>query len=100
MSNCERRTANGDNVYSLGSDENALPPGGEPFYAQMSASYLTKIRIVEVMNTLATMGTKRSEVRFWKSARQTRLVSYRNWESSTRQHLNHRLIYLSSKTLS
>lgn len=51
-------TAAGANVYWLGLDENVIPPAGEPFYAPLNASYPTKGRVVEVMNTLKTMGAK------------------------------------------
>jgi len=51
MLNGERCTVNGANVYRLGLDENALPPGGEPFSAPMSASYPTEGRIVEVYSS-------------------------------------------------
>ncbi|KAK5120482.1 hypothetical protein LTR85_006137 [Meristemomyces frigidus] len=49
-------TASGANVYWLGLDENVIPPAGQPFYAPFNASYPTKGRITEVMNTLVTMG--------------------------------------------
>ncbi|KAK4543707.1 hypothetical protein LTR36_005352 [Oleoguttula mirabilis] len=52
----KRWTASGANVYWLGLDENVIPPAGQPFYAPFNASYPTKGRIVEVMNTLVTMG--------------------------------------------
>ena len=52
----KRWTASGANVYWLGLDENVIPHKGEPFYAPFNASYPTKGRIVEVMNTLVTMG--------------------------------------------
>lgn len=51
-------TASGANVYWLGLDENVIPPKGQPFYAKFNASYPTKGRITEVMNTLATMGAR------------------------------------------
>lgn len=51
-------TASGANVYWLGLDENVIPPAGEPFYAPFNASYPTKGRTTEVMNTLVTMGAK------------------------------------------
>jgi mannan endo-1,4-beta-mannosidase len=51
-------TASGANVYWLGLDENVIPPKGEPFYAPFNASYPTKGRTTEVMNTLVTMGAK------------------------------------------
>lgn len=51
-------TASGANVYWLGLDENIIPPAGQPFYAPLNASYPTKGRITEVMNTLVTMGAK------------------------------------------
>lgn len=43
-------------MYWLGLDENVIPPAGQPFYAPFNASYPTKGRITEVMNTLVTMG--------------------------------------------
>ena len=43
-------------MYWLGLDENVIPPKGEPFYEPFNASYPTKGRITEVMNTLVTMG--------------------------------------------
>ena len=43
-------------MYWLGLDENVVPPEGQPFYAPFNASYPTKGRITEVMNTLVTMG--------------------------------------------
>lgn len=49
-------TSSGGNVYWLGLDENVIPPAGQPFYAPFNASYPTKGRITEVMNTLVTMG--------------------------------------------
>ena len=49
-------TASGANVYWLGLDENVIPPVGEPFYLPFNASYPTKGRITEVMNTLMVMG--------------------------------------------
>ncbi|KAK3112816.1 hypothetical protein LTR53_010497 [Teratosphaeriaceae sp. CCFEE 6253] len=52
----KRWTASGANVYWLGLDENVIPPAGAPFYAPFNASYPTKGRITEVMNTLVTMG--------------------------------------------
>lgn len=52
----EHWTASGANVYWLGLDENVVPPAGQPFYAPFNASYPTKGRIVEVMNTLVMMG--------------------------------------------
>lgn len=52
----KRWTASGGNVYWLGLDENVIPPVGEPFYAPLNASYPTKGRITEIMNTLNTMG--------------------------------------------
>ncbi|KAK5704510.1 hypothetical protein LTR17_021818 [Elasticomyces elasticus] len=52
----EHWTASGANVYWLGLDENVIPPAGQPFYAPFNASYPTKGRITEVMNTLVTMG--------------------------------------------
>ncbi|KAK3698463.1 hypothetical protein LTR37_016934 [Vermiconidia calcicola] len=52
----ERYTTSGANVYWLGLDENVIPAEGEPFYEPFNASYPTRGRIVEVMNTLATMG--------------------------------------------
>jgi len=51
-------TASGANVYWLGLDENVIPPKGQPFYAPFNASYPTKGRITEVMNTLNTMGAR------------------------------------------
>lgn len=51
-------TASGANVYWLGLDENVIPPPGQPFYAPYKASYPTKGRITEVMNTLVTMGAR------------------------------------------
>lgn len=51
-------TASGANVYWLGLDENVIPPPGEPFYPKFNASYPTKGRTVEVMNTLQTMGAR------------------------------------------
>lgn len=47
-------TASGANVYWLGIDENVVPPPGSP-YAD-PASYPTKGRIVEIMDTLVAMG--------------------------------------------
>lgn len=47
-------TASGANVYWLGIDENVVPPAGQPYAAP--ASYPTKGRITEIMNTLVTMG--------------------------------------------
>lgn len=52
----KRWTASGANVYWLGLDENVTPPNGQPFYAPFNASYPTKGRTVEIMNTLVTMG--------------------------------------------
>ncbi|EMD01274.1 glycoside hydrolase family 5 protein [Baudoinia panamericana UAMH 10762] len=52
----KRWTASGANVYWFGLDENVIPPAGQPFYAPYNASYPTKGRITEVMNTLVTMG--------------------------------------------
>ena len=52
----KRWTASGANVYWLGLDENVIPPKGQPFYAPFNASYPTKGRTVEIMNTLVTMG--------------------------------------------
>jgi hypothetical protein len=54
--NGERWTAGGANVYWLGLDENVIPPPGEPFYQPTNASYPTKGRITEVMNTLQALG--------------------------------------------
>ena len=54
----KRWTASGANVYWLGLDENVIPPPGQPFYAPFNASYPTKGRITEVMNTLVTMGAQ------------------------------------------
>jgi mannan endo-1,4-beta-mannosidase len=51
-------TASGANVYWLGLDENVIPPAGAPFYAPFNASYPTKGRITEIMNTLVTMGAR------------------------------------------
>ncbi|KAJ6437311.1 glycoside hydrolase family 5 protein [Purpureocillium lavendulum] len=51
-------TAAGANVYWLGLDENVIPPAGSPFYPKFNASYPSKGRIVEVMNTLQTMGAR------------------------------------------
>lgn len=51
-------TASGANVYWLGLDENVVPPAGQPFYAPFNASYPTKGRITEVMNTLNTLGAR------------------------------------------
>lgn len=51
-------TAAGANVYWLGLDENVIPPAGQPFYPPYNASYPTKGRITEVMNTLVTMGAR------------------------------------------
>jgi mannan endo-1,4-beta-mannosidase len=55
-----RWTASGANVYWLGLDENVIPPpnSGTPFYAPINASYPTKGRITEVMNTLKVMGAR------------------------------------------
>ena len=47
-------TASGANVYWLGIDENVVPPPGQPYAAP--ASYPTKGRITEIMETLVTMG--------------------------------------------
>lgn len=33
-----------------------IPPKGQPFYAPYNASYPTKGRITEIMNTVKTMG--------------------------------------------
>lgn len=52
----KRWTTSGANVYWLGLDENVQTPAGQPFYAPTNASYPTKGRTVEVMNTLVTMG--------------------------------------------
>lgn len=52
----KRWTTSGANVYWLGLDENVIPPNGQPFYAPFNASYPTRGRTVEVMNTLVTMG--------------------------------------------
>lgn len=49
-------TASGGNVYWLGLDQNVIPTPGQPFYAPYNASYPTKGRVVEIMNTLVTMG--------------------------------------------
>ncbi|KAH9216807.1 hypothetical protein DL95DRAFT_495866 [Leptodontidium sp. 2 PMI_412] len=54
--NGETRTASGANVYWLGLDENVELAPGEPFYAPFKASYPTKGRTTEIMNTLVTMG--------------------------------------------
>lgn len=54
--NGKRWTAGGANVYWLGLDENVVPPPGEPFYEPTNASYPTKGRITEAMNTLQAMG--------------------------------------------
>lgn len=51
-------TASGANVYWLGLDENVIPPPGEPFYPKFNASYPSKGRVVEVMNTLQVMGAR------------------------------------------
>jgi mannan endo-1,4-beta-mannosidase len=51
-------TASGANVYWLGLDENVIPPAGQPFYAPLNASYPTKGRTSEIMETLVTMGAK------------------------------------------
>jgi mannan endo-1,4-beta-mannosidase len=51
-------TASGANVYWLGLDENVIPPAREPFYAPFNASYPTKGRTTEVMQTLVMMGAK------------------------------------------
>lgn len=51
-------TSSGANVYWLGLDENVIPPAGQPFYAPFNASYPTKGRITEAMNTLVTMGAR------------------------------------------
>ena len=51
-------TASGANVYWLGLDENVKPPAGEPFYEPFNASYPTRGRITEIMNTLQTMGAR------------------------------------------
>lgn len=51
-------TASGANVYWLGLDENVIPPAGQPFYAPFNASYPTKGRTTEIMQTLVTMGAK------------------------------------------
>jgi len=51
-------TAAGANVYWLGLDENVIPPPGSPFYPKFNASYPSKGRVVEVMNTLQTMGAR------------------------------------------
>ena len=51
-------TAAGANVYWLGLDENVIPPPGKPFYAPFNASYPTKGRVVEIMNTLETLGAR------------------------------------------
>jgi mannan endo-1,4-beta-mannosidase len=48
--------ASGANVYWLGLDQNVIPPPGQPFYASYNASYPTKGRITEIMNTLNVMG--------------------------------------------
>lgn len=49
-------TSSGANVYWLGLDQNVIPPAGQPFYAPLNASYPTKGRTTEIMNTLVTMG--------------------------------------------
>ena len=54
--NGKRWTAGGANVYWLGLDENVTPPPGEPFYEPTNASYPTKGRITEVMNTMQALG--------------------------------------------
>ncbi|KAL1873830.1 hypothetical protein VTK73DRAFT_714 [Phialemonium thermophilum] len=46
----------GANVYWLGLDENVEPPGGEPYYAPLRASYPTKGRISEAMAIVRAMG--------------------------------------------
>ncbi|OCL06481.1 glycoside hydrolase family 5 protein [Glonium stellatum] len=51
-----RWTAAGANVYWLGLDENVQPAAGQPFYAPYNASYPTKGRITEIMNTLQVLG--------------------------------------------
>ena len=52
----KRYTASGANVYWLGLDENVRPAAGQPFYAPYNASYPTKGRTTEVMNTLQVLG--------------------------------------------
>ena len=52
-------TASGANVYWLGLAEDVPNlPKGQPFYAKFNASYPTKGRITEIMNTLNTMGAR------------------------------------------
>lgn len=51
-------TASGANVYWLGLDENVTPAEGAPYYAPLKASYPTKGRITEIMDTLKTMGAR------------------------------------------
>jgi mannan endo-1,4-beta-mannosidase len=46
----------GPNIYWLGLDENVTPPAGEPFYAPLKASYPTKGRVVEAIDTVVAMG--------------------------------------------
>lgn len=46
----------GPNIYWLGLDENVTPPAGEPFYAPTRASYPTKGRVVEAIDTVVAMG--------------------------------------------
>jgi hypothetical protein len=53
-----RWTVGGGNIYWLGLDENVIPPPGQPFYAPTNASYPTKGRTTEIMNTLNTMGAR------------------------------------------
>ena len=52
----KRYTASGANVYWLGLDENVQPAAGQPFYAPYNASYPTKGRTTEIMNTLQVLG--------------------------------------------
>lgn len=53
-----RWTASGANVYWLGIDENVTPAAGAPFYAPLNASYPTKQRITEIMDTLVALGAR------------------------------------------
>lgn len=46
----------GPNIYWLGLDENVTPAAGEPFYAPLKASYPTKGRVVEALDTVVAMG--------------------------------------------
>lgn len=53
-----RWTASGANVYWLGLDQNVRPPAGEPYDPATGASYPTKARITEILDTMAALGAR------------------------------------------